>query len=481
MRNANLIVTALVGFLGGCGGGSGGGPTFTTSVPGEKPLGSLSNSELATLCGDFAKFAADPTNKVDTCRLSAIVETAFTAIFTTGATDSSLQMSCAQTYDQCLNPIVDGGAGSAEAGAASADAGAGTIDAGAGVSCMRPPANCTATVAEETACINDQTAQTHALASKVPACSSVTLASVAPTDGGTSTTTLTEPASCQLLQSKCSGLSDAAQTFVTQYCALVAPCCTKAGLTSECAAQATSAAEQGTYDATAGAACLAALSALQGAAFCGGLAVSTGSSTPWAVIPACAAVFPSAGATPAGQPCNQDSDCAPGPNGGAICTFTPGMNTLTQTTQTCQTLTGKLGDACFGAYAYGGTQDYTGPTGAICDQSQGAICDQQTLVCVAAGAVGTSCNSSDMCDPAGAYCDLPGGGFCVARLPLGATCTGTLLGECAGNATCNDTTKKCTALGGAGAACSPSAYPSHCLSGFCNNGSCTNPLSPLCQ
>jgi hypothetical protein len=285
----------------------------------------------------------------------------------------------------------------------------------------------------------------------------------------------------ELLGGCAGGSGETAQTFVAQYCTLVAPCCTQEGLASGCTAQVTYAAQMGTYDAIAGAACLAALTALQSSAdFCGGLAViSRGTLPPWAVVPACSDVFRSAGSTPAGQPCVQNSDCAPGPNGDAIC-FMDFMFATNTMTQTCQTLTGKLGDACFGTHdVYGGTELFTEPTGAICDQSQGVICDQQRLVCVAAGAVGSSCDSDNMCDPIGAYCNIPGA-FCAARLPLGATCTGMLNGECAGNAYCN-AFRQCTAQGGADAACSGTTTPPDCLSGGCNNGSCTDPLLPLCQ
>lgn len=92
-----------------------------------------------------------------------------------------------------------------------------------------------------------------------------------------------------------------------------------------------------------------------------------------------------------------------------------------------------------------------------------------------------SCDTYDMCAPATAYCNFSGD-VCAAALQLGATCTGGLFGECAGNAYCNGISKKCTAPGRAGAACSGTqTVPSDCLSGFCNGGTCTNPLSPLCQ
>lgn len=262
-------------------------------------------------------------------------------------------------------------------------------------------------------------------------------------------------------------------SFSNQYCALVAPCCSQAGLVSGCAALVTYAAQEETYDATAGAACLAALTALRGGAdFCGGLvAISNGAKPSWAVVPACAAVF--RGTTPAGQFCAGDSDCAPGPNGGAICLMEVGMHM-------CVPLTGKVGDACFGTYAYGETLSYPGHTGAICDQNQGAVCDEQTFVCDAVEPVGSPCTVFNMCDPVTAYCTLSGGNSCAARLPLGAICTGTLSGECDGNAYCS-AGRRCTAPGGAGAACTGNTTPLDCLSGVCSNGSCANPLFPVCQ
>ncbi len=466
-RTPRFILAAALGLISaaGCGGGSGSAGTFTTSVPGEKTLGSLSDPELATLCADGAKFAAEPVHQMDNCRLAAFLSTALMAVFATDATDASLQMSCAETYNQCLNPSTNGG-----------------YDGGAGPSCSRPAANCAATVAEYTTCINDQAAETHAAASSVPACTAVSVSSLSGSDGGTASPNLAEPASCQLVQSKCSGLSEAAQTFITQYCAFIEPCCGQGGGESECSLAVTNAAQGGTYDATAGASCLAALTALQSAAgadFCGGLVVPNPS---WAVIPACAPVFQAQGVAAAGQTCAQDSDCAPGPNGGAVClpSFVTGDGGASTLTQTCQLLTGRVGDACFGTAAFGAVSSNPTQTGAICDQSKGVFCDDQTALCVPTYAAGKSCNSYDMCDPVTAYCNFSGS-LCTTRVQLGATCAGGLINECVGNGYCNDTSKKCTALGGAGAACSvASSNVAQCLSGFCNAGACTNPLSPLC-
>ena len=356
--------------------------------------------------------------------------------------------------------------------------------------------DCTATVDQYTVCFGDLEASF--LQTTLPACDTLTVTALATTHYSPPQPAL--PPSCLAYINHCpstQGLSDMAQSFVDQYCALVGPCCAQTGLTSDCTLAVASAAKQATYDATAGMACLAALTAqASDANFCDGLAVITGSSsTPWAVIPACAPAFqPGGGGTAAGQACNTDSDCAPGPNGGAIsCLRLPvlGNGGPVTYTQTCQLLTGKVGDACFGTYFEGGTEADPSSGGALCDQSQGVMCDAQpstavglpsgTGLCVAGGAPGASCNSNYMCDPATAYCNFAAGDVCAMRLPLGATCTGTLFGECASGASCNGTSKTCTALGGAGAACSPSASPSDCLSGLCNGGTCTSPLWPLCQ
>jgi hypothetical protein len=236
-----LVLTGVfvMGVLEGCGGGGGGG-TFTTSVPGDKPLGGLTGAEADQLCRDQNKFISESTYQMDMCRISAYLAAAFTATLSTTATDAELRTSCSDTYTQCLNPDPDGGAG-------------------AGGTCGAPPPSCTATVAELAACLNDEVAQYHALARQIPECGSLTRAGLVETDGG-STPGLTElPASCQTVQSKCGGPSDAATAFAAQYCALVDPCCAAAGLGSQCAGVVGGAAFSGPFDETAAAACLDAL------------------------------------------------------------------------------------------------------------------------------------------------------------------------------------------------------------------------------
>jgi hypothetical protein len=466
-RRSVGIWVVLATALAGCG---------SSATPSGKELHQLTPEERQIYCDQLAAQAEssgiDAAQLETTCRAAGIS----TAQAANPQTDADAQTACQTAYDTCKS----------------------TVSVTTTLTCdmaswLSP--DCTATVDQYTACFVDLEASF--LQTTLPACDTLTVAGLATTPDSPPQPAV--PPSCLPYINHCpsvQGLSDAAQSFVDQYCALVAPCCsTQAGLTSDCAQAVTSAGQQAKYDATAGTACLAALMVQKSDAnFCGGLAVIIGSSTPWAVIPACAAAFQSAGVTAAGQACNTDSDCAPGPNGGAICLTTPvpGDGVPPTFMKTCQLLTGKVGDACFGTYSDGGTEFFNSSLGgAICDQSQGVMCDAQfstavgspvgTSLCVAGGAPGASCSSNYMCDPAAAYCNFAAGGICVTRLPLGATCTGTLFSECAGSAYCNDTSKKCTALGGAGAACSLSASPSDCLSGFCNGGTCTSPLWPLCQ
>jgi hypothetical protein len=96
-----------------------------------------------------------------------------------------------------------------------------------------------------------------------------------------------------MLTAKCSRPSaEAAQTFGTDYCALVEPCCTSQGLTSQGSGTLRGAALGLEFDPAAGTTCLAALHARQaGPDFCGSLAtVHPSWNNDSAVIPECLAV-----------------------------------------------------------------------------------------------------------------------------------------------------------------------------------------------
>lgn len=468
-----LLGVLVGGLLEGCGGGGNDGgkaARFTTSVPADKPLGGLSGDELGTLCADGERFAAQPSVRADSCRVAAYFTVAFSAAFTPDATDADLRTQCTQSYDACITPSPDGGAGGGDTGSAM---------------CTPAPANCTATVGEYTACINDSTAQTHDFASSVPDCGSVSRAGLTSAGGGTSPTLTGEPASCVTVDMKCSGLSDQVQAFADQYCALVGPCCTQAGSTSQCTAAVYSAARGMTYDETAGAACLQDLQQRQsGTALCDGLAlVTSGSSSSWAVTPACAAVFQVRGTTPPGGACNQDADCEPAADGGAACVFGSflgggGDPSTTVCLQTTATLSQPCVATVITNFGISGVSDPPAQ-GVLCDQARGAMCDRVTHMCVPVHGLGEPCSAVEECDNVTTYCDFQ---TCAARRPVGASCEGSLLAECDGTAYCSPTTQMCVAAGGKGAACSTTAsFLGECLSGFCNNGACTDPLTPLCQ
>lgn len=451
---------------------SGGGGTFTTTVAGDKPLGTLSGSEVARLCDDANKFLAASTSNTDACRIGALSLTNFVAMLSPTMTDTELQMTCSDSYSRCVNQTTSGGT--------APDAGSST----AGM-CSAPPANCTATVAELVACVNDSAAQYHKLATSGPDCAKIARASFSGSNGGAASIPTAAPASCQTYQSKCSGISDAAKAFTDEYCALIDPCCTAESLRSQCATYVTNEVMAGTYDDAGGTACLDALRLRQSSSdFCGGFAAGTGFTNQWAVVRECDSVFGTHGSIPPGDACTQDSDCASGPNGGAICTFT--ANAQAQFTQVCAQTTAKVSDGpCLGTIiANFGTEGVNSPPspaqGVFCEQKNGVFCDDTTHLCVPVHGIGGACTDILHCDNVTTYCNF-NTNKCEARLPLRATCAGHLLSECDGTAYCNSTTMACTPAGGTGATCSTTfTNPPDCLAGQCNNGTCPNPLTPVC-
>src|SRR5215510_10317991 len=95
-----LMAALVAGLLEGCGGGGSDGgkaATFTTSVPGDRPLGGLSGDELDTLCADGQRFASQSSVRADNCRVAAFLTVAFSAAFTPDATDADLRMTCTQS------------------------------------------------------------------------------------------------------------------------------------------------------------------------------------------------------------------------------------------------------------------------------------------------------------------------------------------------------------------------------------------------
>jgi hypothetical protein len=283
-----------------------------------------------------------------------------------------------------------------------------------------------------------------------------------------------------------SDVPDAVKAFGDAYCALIEPCCSRAGLGSQCQANVYAAAD--TFDQSAGAACLQALRQQQASSsFCGWLEHE--SRADWDVThalrptrldpPACATVF----------------DGAPPP---------PLLTT-----------TGNAGDACVGTAftAFGDLgattwQSYLPdvsfpPADArLCEQDKGLFCDSVTRVCTAGRGLGQACSAPEQCDATRSYCDISTH-TCATRVPVGAACrppcaTGASCpapapgvdsgltartNQCEAPGFCHMSTLTCVVLGELGAVCSPPSRTSTippCRSGVCTDGKCASPISLLC-
>ena len=474
MRRRSCTVGVGLFIVVGSGCGGDGGEKFMTSIPGDTPLGSLTPAQNGQLCHDQQAFFSRASIEMDSCRIAAFFSAAFVAGLSSTSTDAELRQICATAYDGCLHP---------DAGASS----------GGGGECTPPPATCTATVSELAACLDDEVSATHETASAVPACSAFSRAGLTAADGGMPATGGGQPESCRTLTAKCSGGSDAAQAFATDYCALVEPCCVSQGLTSQCAGTLLGAALGLDFDAAAGATCLAALHARQaGPDFCGSLAtVHPSWNNDSAVIPECLEVFKAraavgTGTAEPGAVCHQDADCAPGPTGHSACVFDIfRAGAANDGSEICTGISGKPSDPCVGTFASGGyLGSGSGPAlGFFCDRSKGLICDSTTQLCVPGAGLGDHCESSIDCDGVVTYCNFNASvQACAPRLTAGQTCANTDASECSDGTYCHPTTHQCTPQHGFGAACSPViSFPSECLAGFCNiTGTCPSSLSPLC-
>lgn len=264
-----------------------------------------------------------------------------------------------------------------------------------------------------------------------------------------------------LIAASC-GKSDA-ENFADTFCAEVATCCAQAGIPSNgqvCHLMFSG----GSYNATAGKACLAEIKSQSAAGtFC-----SSGGPSP-----ACDAVFASgsAGHKKPGETCDQDSDCAPSNDGKVTCASQYTGDTWIHK---CQVrMRGKAGDGpCLGTqdgdvFSSLGTSVPTDlpSQGYVCDTADGVECLAGT--CVALAAIGQTCSYASDCVKSG-YCDR--NGRCASRIAAGATCTGADDAECVGGYHCPDASpRQCTAKVENGSAC---ASDSMCNSGNCSGTTC---------
>jgi len=473
VKKVNLVFGAgcLLGALQACGSTEHDAPSdaaepaeFTSSVPADKILESLSPNEAVALCRDVTEFTKQALVREDTCRVAGVLTAGFTAAFSPDATDAELRQACSESFDACMSADASEEAEECDADAFSE--------------------NCSASVAEYGACLEGTLRAWGQVAEQLPSCD--TLSREGLSANSSEDEAFGSGSECEAFQAKCPGIPQATEDFVDAYCARISPCCSDAGVGDDCRSVTIRAVQGMHFDADEAAGCLARLEQDDAEPdFCGQLGQSAYYSEWSAAIPECDGVFSgtpdSAGASggvPAGGACDWDDDCAALEDGVARCVPTgDGFERICMpTTQ------GAVGDVCVGtvAQADGGTEiqwvaDASATGGALCHRSDNLRCDEQTKTCVATGELGDACASSLEC-AVDTYC-APGG-VCAERLAEGSACN-AYAGECAGAGVCDDTTQKCTLPLPAGAACSETNGPP-CASARCLDGVCSDPLALLC-
>jgi hypothetical protein len=167
--------------------GSSSGTGGVTSVAGNKSLATISPADATQLCIDSINYASRNIPKSDLCKRVGYAAAAQAFALQPGtATDTVVQMVCTTAVNQCNS--------------ASSDAGAGGCNIGTTSSCAA-----TATVDEYSKCVSDTVATLKAGLQSFPACSEITVASLAASvDGGAGTP---PPASCTKLMSDCPNIS----------------------------------------------------------------------------------------------------------------------------------------------------------------------------------------------------------------------------------------------------------------------------------
>jgi hypothetical protein len=253
-----------------------------------------------------------------------------------------------------------------------------------------------------------------------------------------------------------------AEKFADSYCAEVAKCCKQAGISGDGQICHFAFTGGGSYNASAGDACLAEVRAeVAAGTFCtgGGTAAS-----------ACDKVMTSAsGKKQPGETCDFESDCAASSEGKVAC---ESADTGSTGISKCQVqMPGKAGDSCIGTQdgdtlSFGGSRPTeVAPRAYVCNVADGLECLSGT--CVALATVGASCHYSNDCVRT-AYCD--GTDHCAARIAAGATCTGADTDECAAGTYCPTTSpRQCVAKLAIGASCSSDDM---CTSANCESSTC---------
>jgi hypothetical protein len=185
MHSKSLVFGGIVALAAvvGCGGGSS-SSSFSTSVPANSPVDTLSPTQATQLCEDVDNYLTKQLTSQSICQLAAVEATAMDAAQNTALTDQQLQTECTAFIPLACAILT------ADAGAASPDAGA--------ASCGT--AGCTATVSQVSGCLNAIGPAFSQWEAMFPSCSAVTRAKLAAVslDAGPM-----EPAACTAIDSIC--------------------------------------------------------------------------------------------------------------------------------------------------------------------------------------------------------------------------------------------------------------------------------------
>jgi hypothetical protein len=273
------------------------------------------------------------------------------------------------------------------------------------------------------------------------------------------------------------GGTAAAQAFTQQYCDLISPCCSKAGLpgnSQTCQSVVGAFTTSATYDASAGQACLQAMQqASMQSSFCATLGGNP---------PACNGVFmqSGSGAKGPGQPCSLDQDCA-APAGGRATCYIHGtiVDGGTASSGSCVQLTsGTAGQGpCLGTVDGSITEySWNGPSAPpgqafLCNIADGVSCSGTTQKCTALAGTGQPCTQDVDCVGAD-YCNYGSTGAmptCAQRLALGASCAGVASNACQSTAYCDPGGQTCKPVLSDGSSCT---FDQECQNGSCLNGTC---------
>lgn len=199
MRKLGIVSTLVLGVVvAGCGGGSSG---FSTGVPGNKPLGTLTPAEAKTLCMNALNYLQKQLTsgnfREQQCRAIGV---GFASLgLTSTTTDQAVQQACTAGYALCQTSLTaDGGI---------------TFDNDGGTdSCSTTdiPPTCTATASQYEACVNESFSAANNI---YPPCNQLTVAKaqmLLATDGGTVNTS--GPA-CTAFEAACPGLDMSASAL----------------------------------------------------------------------------------------------------------------------------------------------------------------------------------------------------------------------------------------------------------------------------